>query len=72
MNKFKLIKVSQVKPHERIIKAHFKKLKREILADKVLKRPIIVDLNTIIVLDGHHRLNVLSQLRYKFVPAWLC
>lgn len=72
MGKFKLLKLEKLKPHEQIQLGHFKELKKEILSDGFLKEPIIVDINTMVVLDGHHRFNILKKLGYKFVPAWVC
>ena len=40
-----------------------------IKSDKVLKKPIIVDKNTNVVLDGHHRLIALKELGCKKIPV---
>ena len=41
------------------------KLIREIRKDGFLKNPIIVDRNTKVILDGHHRFNALRRMNCK-------
>lgn len=70
--KIKLIKNSLLKQHEKIRKNHLKKLLKEITSDGFLDNPIIVDKNTMIILDGHHRFNVLNLLGLSSSPVYLC
>lgn len=73
MNAYKvtIIKIRRLKQHENINETHLAKLKADIAKCGVLKSPIIVDLKTYTVLDGHHRLNSLKQLGVSRVPCIL-
>lgn len=70
--KIKLIKNNLLKQHEKIRKNHLKKLLKEIDCDGFLDNPIIVDKNTVIILNGHHRFNVLKLLGLSSSPVYLC
>ena len=64
-----LIEVSKLLPHEEIKQKKFRKL-----IDLVKKRgglydPILVDRETKILLDGHHRYNTALHLGLKFIPG---
>jgi hypothetical protein len=67
----KNIQIKLLKPHEKINQDHFEKLRDEIKKDGLLKDPIIVDKNTLVILDGHHRYNSLLALGVKFCPCCL-
>ena len=54
--KYKLIKINQ--------------LKHQITENKYIV-PIVVDSKNYIILDGHHRYNVLKSLGYEQIPAYL-
>jgi len=66
-----LVDVRALKLHEECIKEHLEGLKEEILSDGVLKKPIIVDKNTMIVLDGTHRVTIAREVGFKVIPALL-
>ncbi len=68
---FKLLKIDGLKPHEQTQSDRLRKLKKEILKDGFLEKPIIVDINTKVILDGHHRFNILRELGLKLMPVWL-
>ncbi len=55
-------------PHEEILPASLEKLSNEIERDKILKHPIIVDRNSMIVLDGNHRTEAMKELGYSYIP----
>jgi len=46
-----------------------KTLKKEIRSDRVLKKPIAADINTHIILDGHHRIEALKLLGCSTIPV---
>jgi len=56
-------------PHEEIIPELLEKLVREIEIDGVIKHPVIVDGNSLVVLDGNHRTEALKELGYSYMPA---
>lgn len=66
-----LMDVSDLKEHEKVEPKHLQRLKRLIRKDKILKRPIVVDKSTRIIIDGHSRFNSLKQLGYSKVPVFL-
>lgn len=66
-----LLNINELKPHELINKKHLEQLIEEIRRDGVLKKPIVVDFRTKVILDGHHRVEALKRLGYDLVPAAL-
>lgn len=66
---FDLIDIDKLKEHEGTDAEHLKELMEEIKSDGILKKPIAVDRNTNIVLDGEHRLKVLKELGYTKIPV---
>lgn len=68
----KIVNIDRLKQHEQIRKGHLKNLMKRIEADGHIKNPIIVDKNTMIILDGHHRYNAMKQLGLKASPVCLC
>jgi len=69
--KLKFFGLGMLKEHEYPQPSLTKYLLEEIRADGVLKRPIAVDENTNVILDGHARLTCLSLLVCKIIPAYL-
>lgn len=67
-----IIKNSLIKPHENFSPDHFQELRQQIIHDGLIKSPIIVDKNTMILLDGHHRFNVLKSLGMTSSPVYFC
>lgn len=66
-----LIPIESLKPHEEINERHLRELVLEIAQDGVLKKPILVDLESLTILDGHHRVEALRRLGATVVPAFL-
>ncbi|OGI14746.1 hypothetical protein A3K63_02620 [Candidatus Micrarchaeota archaeon RBG_16_49_10] len=64
-----IVEVSKLREHERVDTEHLEELKSEIAGDGFLKNPIVVDRNTNIILDGHHRFNVIKSLGYSKIPV---
>lgn len=65
----KLIPLSELRPHEKIIHTHAKSLLKEIRADGVITHPILVDNKTKVILDGHHRYMVAKLLKLAKIPC---
>jgi len=70
--KFEIVENSSIKQHETVRKNHLRKLIREIQKDGFINNPIIVDKNTRIILDGHHRFNAIKFLGLALSPVYLC
>lgn len=66
-----LEEISNVRIHEEVIPELLEKLASTIKSDGVVKHPVIVDSNTLVVLDGMHRVAALEKLGYKYLPVCL-
>ncbi len=67
----RLVEISRLKGHEELDPQRLINLQAEIKADGILKKPIAVDINTNVVLDGHHRMGVLKLLGCSKIPVLL-
>jgi hypothetical protein len=65
-----LVDLDELREHEGIEPVHLEKLKNQILKDGILKKPIVVDRSTKIILDGHFRFNALKQLGCSKIPVF--
>jgi len=63
--------LSNVRIHEEIIPELLEELASTIKSDGVAKHPVIVDSNTLVVLDGMHRVAALERLGCKYLPVCL-
>lgn len=66
-----LVELQKLREHEEVKPELLKRLFEEIVRDGLIKKPILVDRKYFIILDGHHRYNVLKRLGAKYVPAVL-
>jgi ParB-like chromosome segregation protein Spo0J len=66
---FKIVEIDKLKIHEKVDFLRLDKLMKEIKKDGVLKKPIVVDKKTYVVLDGHHRLEALKRLGLRKIPV---
>ncbi len=71
MPKLSYIPINKLKIHERVNLSREKEIRNDIKDKRVLRNPLIVDLNTMIILDGHHRFLALKKLRAKRIPVYL-
>ncbi len=60
-------KINRLKEHEQIDPHRLEEIKILLLKDNFQKDPIIVDKKTLVVIDGHHRLNALRILGFSKV-----
>lgn len=67
--KLDLISIDELIPHEEINESYLSKIINDINNIGFLKDPLIVDDDTLVVLDGMHRLAALKNLDCKFVPC---
>lgn len=67
--RIRLVNISELKSHECTDRVRLKSLKDEIYSDGVLKRPIVIDDKTKIIIDGHHRVEALRLLGCTRIPA---
>lgn len=66
-----LIQVDCLKEHEDCDPNYLEELLEKIIKDGELKRPIIVDSRTMVILDGHHRFLCIKKLGKRYIPAYL-
>ena len=71
-NNVTLVSIDNVNPHEEITEpTYLESLIRSIKESKVFNEPVIIDKNTYVILDGHHRYLSLKKLGAKYLPAVL-
>jgi hypothetical protein len=66
-----IVDINSLHEHEEINKQYCEELTMRIKKDGIIKRAIAVDKNTMVVLDGHHRLNALKELGCQKIPIML-
>ena len=66
---FELIEIKNIFPIEHYIVERKDILKKKILQEKFWTKPIIIDKNNNLLMDGHHRFQVAKELRFKKLPA---
>jgi uncharacterized protein (DUF1015 family) len=62
--------VDKLKEHEQTDPLRLEEIKAMLIKDDFQRDPIIVDKKTLVVVDGHHRLNALKQLGHKKVAVY--
>jgi len=65
-----LIDISRLRDHEEVDPFHFKELMKKMIEDGFQRDPIIVDKESGVVLDGHHRRNILKTLGYSKIASY--
>ncbi|MEM3693667.1 MAG: ParB N-terminal domain-containing protein [Candidatus Bathyarchaeia archaeon] len=65
----RIVSIEELKGHEDIEPAYLDALTAEIEADGILKKPIVADERTRVILDGHHRVAALRRLGCSKVPV---
>ncbi|RLE37318.1 transcriptional regulator [Candidatus Woesearchaeota archaeon] len=66
-----VIPLDKLKPHERVDERHLEYLAGIIIRDGIIIKPLLVDAKTMIILDGHHRYEVLKGLGKKYASVLL-
>jgi hypothetical protein len=69
VEKTRFVELDDLKPHENVDPYRVACLKIEIETDGMLKLAIAVDIHTRVILDGHHRLAVFTQIGCKRIPV---
>jgi len=68
---FKLMPISLLKPHENVDSKVLNGLIESINNDGVIKKAIVIDRKTHVIIDGHHRVKALEALNCDRVPCLL-
>ncbi len=71
INQVKLFKINQLKPHEQTSPNRLKKVSAFLHKARKFTYPIVVDLKSKVVLDGHHRMQVVKQSGCSLIPVLL-
>lgn len=66
---YDVVPIETLRQHEQIIEERLVKVVEIIRREQCVDIPIIVDRRTLVVLDGHHRLNSLIRLGAKRAPV---
>ncbi|MGC8988177.1 ParB N-terminal domain-containing protein [Infirmifilum sp.] len=66
-----LVPIELLHPHDEVDQARLDELLYEIVESQLVRKPIIVESETLTILDGHHRVSVLKKLGKRLVPALL-
>ena len=66
-----LLPIDVLKQHEQVLRSNMAAVEHDLLRDGVVRDPIVVDRKTMIILDGHHRYNVLKRMGATYVPVYL-
>jgi len=64
-----LVDIDLLRPHEETDQEYVKILTEKISRDKILRRPLLIDSEEMIILDGHHRYEALKRLGMRKVPV---
>ena len=65
-----MIELNKLKQHENINQARYKELRIDIPLNGYLE-PSVVDEKSLIILDGHHRFEVLKTMAFTTIPVHL-
>ena len=68
---FALVDARRLTAHEEVDEDHLVELTAEILRDGILRQPVLVDSESGVILDGHHRVRALKTLGCSLIPAYL-
>ena len=69
--RYAIIELAKLHSHEEVQPPLLKKLVDQIRADGYIRRPVLVDAEHFVVLDGHHRVEALRILGCTRIPAYL-
>jgi L-serine kinase (ADP) len=69
--RFALVPISDLKTHEAAEPDRVRRVMKQMRSAGVVKKAIMVDSKTMVVLDGVHRLSALQMLGGVRAPAWL-
>ena len=65
------VEIRKLNPHEEVIKENLKEVLTSLKVEGRLKEPVIVDQETRVILDGHHRVKAFALLGLKKIPCKL-
>jgi len=69
--RIELVELSTLKPHEHLRPARLHQVYYSIRRTRTLYKPLIADAQTLLLIDGHHRLKSLALLGVRRAPVLL-
>lgn len=69
-SRINLVRISELKRHELTDQRHVQELIMLMKRDGSVPHPVVVDKKTMIILDGHHRVQALTEMGYTFAPVY--
>lgn len=64
-----LLPIKDLKPHEEISEKNYFMILQDILKEQIIFNPVIIDVKTGVILDGHHRFTVAKRLNFSKLPC---
>ena len=64
-----LLDISSLLSHENVVKDRAVSLSSRILRDGFIKKAVAVDKSSLVVLDGHHRVEAAREIGLRRIPA---
>ncbi len=68
---FALVPIGDLRAHEETEEAKVEEVLEEIQRAGAVREPILVSRDTLVILNGHHRVEALRRLGMLRVPAWV-
>ncbi len=65
----KLRSIDDLLPHEEIIPKRLEEMKHQIQSEQAIDYPIIIDKNTGVIIDGHHRYTTCLEMGLPMIPV---
>lgn len=69
--RFALVELERLRSHEQTRPGPLARLVEEIRGDGFVRKPVLVDAEHFVILDGHHRVEALRILGCRRVPVYL-
>ncbi len=66
-----MVETEELKPHEEVIDSVVGSLASEVRREGLLRDPLVVDQEDLVILDGMHRFSSLKLLNCRFIPCCL-
>ncbi len=65
------LEIARLRPTEEVGAAHVQRIAQEMQREGVQRRPIVVELGSLAILDGHHRFRAAQELGLSHIAAVL-
>ncbi len=68
---FGYVETAALLPHEALERERLEELRDWIREDGLLYHPVIADRESLVILDGHHRVHILGEVGCHLIPVYL-